>query len=257
MTANAMAGDREKCIECGMNDHIPKPINVTQLFLTMARWIKPSNPQNSILPAPDGSEILPDIPELEVNNTLIRLGGNIKLLRKLISRFSETQADSVLRIKEALALDNTETARREAHTLKGLAGTIGARVIEDHAQILENILKENSTEGRDETIHNLEIDLINLLSRIKSVYGSSPEILPLSKNSSISVDKDKLSAKLRQFNGQLTDLDSDASTTLVGLYDELSGFEEMKKIQKFVDEFEYEEAQKELLILANTLGVLL
>lgn len=257
MTANAMAGDKEKCIAWGMNDHIPKPINVTQLFLTMARWIKPANPHASILPSRNEPEILPDIPELEINNTLIRLGGNIKLLRKLISRFSETQIDAVLRIKEALALHNIEVARREAHTLKGLAGTIGAKLIEDHAQTVENMLKENVTEGRDEAIHTLEIDLINLLSRIKSVYGTSVETLPASKNTSISVDKDKLAAKLKHFNEQLTDLDSDASTTLIELYDELSGFDEMKNIQKFVDEFEYEEAQKELLVLANTLGIMI
>jgi signal transduction histidine kinase/CheY-like chemotaxis protein/HAMP domain-containing protein len=256
MTANAMAGDKEKCIKWGMNDHIPKPINVTQLFLTMARWIKPANPKSSMQQPRDESEILSDIPELEINNTLIRLGGNVKLLRKLISRFSETQADAVLRIKEALALDNIDVARREAHTLKGLAGTIGAKVIEDHAQTLENMLKENLTEGRDKSILTLEIDLINLLSRIKSVYGTSAE-RPPSKSTSLAVDKDKLAAKLKHFNEQLTDLDSDASTTLIELYDELSGFDEMKNIQKFVDEFEYEEAQKELLILANTLGVLL
>ena len=257
MTANAMAGDKEKCIAAGMNDHIPKPIDVTQLFLTLARWVKPENSLPVSVPSPDNTPTLNDIPELEINNTLIRLGGNIKLLRKLISRFNETQADVVLRIKEALAFDNIETARREAHTLKGLAGTIGARLIEEHAHILENILKNNILEGRDESIHTLEIDLINLLSSIKSVYGSSVETLPLSIHTSLSVDKDKLATKLRQFNDQLTDLDSDASTTLVGLYDELSGFDEMKKIQKFVDEFEYEEAQKEVIVLANTLGIIL
>ncbi|HEX5671056.1 MAG TPA: response regulator, partial [Sulfuricurvum sp.] len=257
MTANAMAGDKEKCIEAGMNDHIPKPIDVTQLFLTMARWIKPANPLSSILKSLDVTQTLPDIPELEINNTFIRLGGNIKLLRKLISRFSETQTDVVLRIKQALALDNTEAAKREVHTLKGLAGTIGAKLIENHAKILENILKNNLTVGRDEAIHNLEIDLTNLLLTIQTVYGSSVEILPVSKNTSISIDKETLVIKLRQFNVQLANLDSDASTTLIGLYDELSGFDELINIQKSVDEFEYEDAQKELLILANTLGIIL
>jgi signal transduction histidine kinase/CheY-like chemotaxis protein/HAMP domain-containing protein len=257
MTANAMAGDKEKCIEWGMNDHIPKPIDVTQLFLTMAQWIKPANPHIAILPSPNDTESLPDIPELEVNNTLIRMGGNIKLLRKLIGRFSETQADAVVRIKEALAFDNTEVARREVHTLKSLAGTIGAILIADHAQILEDMFKNNTVEGRDEVIHNLEIDLINLLSRINTVYGSQGETLHNSKNVPISIDKDKLATKLRQFSEQLKNLDSDAATTLIGLYDELSGFEEMKKIQKFVDEFEYEDAQKELLLLADVLGIMI
>ncbi|HPB76452.1 MAG TPA: response regulator, partial [Chromatiaceae bacterium] len=45
MTANAMAGDREKVLAAGMNDHIPKPINVEQMLKTMARWIKPAAPR--------------------------------------------------------------------------------------------------------------------------------------------------------------------------------------------------------------------
>jgi len=41
LTANAMAGDRAKALDCGMNDHIPKPINVSLLLQTMAKWIHP------------------------------------------------------------------------------------------------------------------------------------------------------------------------------------------------------------------------
>ncbi len=257
MTANAMAGDKEKCIEWGMNDHIPKPIDVTQLFLTTARWIKPANPPVTMVQSLDNTQTLLDIPELEINNALVRVGGNTKLLNKLIHRFSETQANAVIRIKKALAYDDTQGARREVHTLKGLAGTIGARGIEDHAQILENILKNNLIEGRDEAIYTLEVDLVNLLSKIQSADCTPVDIIPPpSKNISfVSVDKDKLEAKLRQFNAQLTDLDSDAATTITELVDELNGFEEIKKIQKSVDTFEFEDAQKQLQELVHVLGI--
>jgi two-component system sensor histidine kinase/response regulator len=40
MTANAMAGDRERCIAAGMNDHIPKPIDPAELRHTLARWLR-------------------------------------------------------------------------------------------------------------------------------------------------------------------------------------------------------------------------
>jgi CheY-like chemotaxis protein len=70
MTANAMAGDREKCVAAGMNDHIAKPIDVAQLFAALARWIKPRNPvvaDKAPTPAPavlDAQALTPALREL-------------------------------------------------------------------------------------------------------------------------------------------------------------------------------------------------
>ena len=258
MTANAMAGDKEKCLECGMNDHIPKPIDVAQLFLTMAQWIKPAHPEVKPLSLISDTETLPDIPELEINNTLIRMGGNIKLIRKLIRRFSETQFDVVIRIKTALASNDTETAKREIHTLKGLASTIGATLMAEQAATVETILQKDTTEGLDEALLNLETVLISLLEKITSVFGNTqPQNSITQKPHSMVIDKDILTIKLRKFNTQLINLDSDASTMMEDLIDELGGFEEMQRIQKQVDEFEFEDAQKELVLLASSLGIML
>ena len=117
-------------------------------------------------------ETLYDIPELEVTTTLKRMKGDIKQLRKFICRFSETQVDAVVRIKEALAFDNIDSARFEVHTLKGFARTIGATLLEDHAKILENMCINNIVQGRDEAVYNLEIDLTNLLAKIYTAYGT-------------------------------------------------------------------------------------
>jgi CheY-like chemotaxis protein len=45
MTANAMVGDRDAALAAGMNDHIAKPINVNQMFATLARWVTPGSPR--------------------------------------------------------------------------------------------------------------------------------------------------------------------------------------------------------------------
>ncbi|MFA6188092.1 MAG: response regulator [Sulfuricurvum sp.] len=258
MTANAMAGDKEKCLEWGMNDHIPKPIDVTQLFSTMAKWIKPAHPQTKPIAPSSETSAIPEIPELEINNTLIRMGGNIKLLRKLIHRFSETQTDVTARIKAALASDDTKTAKREAHTLKGLAATIGATLIAQRAATLEDMLNKHITMGRNEVIMNIETDMISLFKIIKSVYSATEQenITPDTSNF-IPLDKDNLTLKLRQFNAQLAQLDSEAATTLQELTEELGEFEEIIHIQKLVDEFEFEDARKQLLILAQSLEIVL
>ena len=128
MTANAMAGDREKCIECGMNDHIAKPIDVGQLFSTLARWVKPSNPSANTAGANQTQQTL-DIPRvagLDTAEALARVGGDAGLLRKMLAWFRESQADSIADIRNAFEAGDRITAERLAHTLKGLSGNIGA-----------------------------------------------------------------------------------------------------------------------------------
>jgi CheY-like chemotaxis protein len=45
MTANAMVGDRDAALAAGMNDHIAKPININEMFATLARWVTPGSPR--------------------------------------------------------------------------------------------------------------------------------------------------------------------------------------------------------------------
>lgn len=132
MTANAMAGDKEKCIECGMNDHIAKPVDIGRLFISLGCWIRPkavaseSGAESNIAKAVKDDEV-PYIVGLETDKALKRVGGSAKLLRKLLNRFSETQADAMTRIKTAVENNDTEIATPvKRHTVKGLAGNIGA-----------------------------------------------------------------------------------------------------------------------------------
>jgi HPt (histidine-containing phosphotransfer) domain-containing protein len=86
---------------------------------------------------PDGTDGVPDIPGLDLKNALARVGGSVKLLRKLILRFGETQASVMARIDAAMETHDVETAVREAHTVKGLAGNIGATPMAERAALVE------------------------------------------------------------------------------------------------------------------------
>src|SRR5471032_2658576 len=77
MTANAMVGDKEKCLAAGMNDFIAKPIDVAQLFATLARWVKAAHPQEPLAIAEPAPETLPVIPGLQMEAALQRVGGNL------------------------------------------------------------------------------------------------------------------------------------------------------------------------------------
>jgi PAS domain S-box-containing protein len=245
MTANAMAGDKEKCLECGMNDHIPKPIDVAQLFLTMAQWIKPK--KKSL-----------EIKGLDINGALGRVAGNEKLLRKLLGRFVQTQADVTERIKISISTNDMETATREAHTIKGLAGNIGATLLFEYAAKLEKTLKEGKADSFDSAIEILQVELGGLIKEISSVIGDSIDIGAMPTASSINIID--LETLLRRLDSLLLGLDSGAVALMEELFRSLVVLslghigEDMKKL---VNEFEFAAAREELSKIAKALHIIL
>ena len=155
MTANAMAEDRVRVQEAGMNAHIAKPVVPAELFKALLRWVPhtaraaqgapASTPSADTLPAlPTAAEpSLPAaLPGLDVATALANVGGNRKLLRKLLADLVQDHAQDVQVLKSALAEGDMAQAQRAAHTLKGVAGTLGARGLQQAAEALDRTLRE-------------------------------------------------------------------------------------------------------------------
>ncbi len=147
MTANAMAGDREKVLEAGMWDHIAKPLNVQQMFATLAKWIKPSANAGSAdvaqgTPAQAAVAIkgLPPLPGIDVEAGLATTMGNEKLYGRLLVKFRDGQGNFAELFAQAVGGDDATAPARVAHTLKGTAGNIGARGVQAAANALEQAL---------------------------------------------------------------------------------------------------------------------
>jgi len=163
MTANAMTGDREKAISAGMNDHIAKPINVREMYTTMARWITPADPepepdlavdlarapgpaagasQGDAEPAP-----LPPLAGVDVQAGLATSNGNARLYRRLLNKFRDSEGDFVERFGVARESADPQAAARCAHTLKGVAANVGAVGLAQAAATLERACAESAAEG--------------------------------------------------------------------------------------------------------------
>ena len=137
MTANAMVGDREKAIAAGMNDHIGKPLRIDEMFATLARWICPGESKETVEPTGPAADRLDILPGIDIA-TWRRSGlGDESLYRRLLGMFLEQQQDFATRVSAALNADDMLTARRLAHTLKSVAGTLGAHGVEHAAAALE------------------------------------------------------------------------------------------------------------------------
>lgn len=141
MTADAMAGDRERALAAGMDDHVSKPINVRLLFQTLARWVTPKQPAPRPLPptpstAPQQRD-LPVVAGLDAGQGLERCQGNLQLYTRTLQRFCDHFRDFEASVQAALADPDPQAAIRLAHTLKGLAATIGADALAAAAADLE------------------------------------------------------------------------------------------------------------------------
>ena len=163
MTAHAMAGDREKSIEGGMNDHVVKPIDPDQLFSALVKWIEPGERdfvpevagevQKGESAAPSAKAALPEkIESIDLKDGLMRVGGNEKLYRSLLMKLRDDYAATDQEIKDLLQSEKTGEAERLAHTVKGVAGNVGAGELQEAAARLEHAIKEGETDTYEEKI---------------------------------------------------------------------------------------------------------
>ncbi len=173
MTANAMTGDKEKCIAAGMNDHIGKPINIKDLFSKLSKWIKPVAGADFKAPVTQPKaekEIqLPDLPGIDTELGISRVGGNKKLYRNLLIKFRDDYADTVNEIKTQLLDNDLKTAERTAHTLKGVAGNIGAVALQKSSGILEAAIRDRKTGEHEILLEDVEINLDKVQNSLKTL----------------------------------------------------------------------------------------
>lgn len=172
MTASAMASDRLLCLQAGMNDQVNKPIDVTELFATLHRWVRPGAFVS--MPTGKGSEEateirFPDqIPGIDVPKALKRLGSAV-LLRKLLLSFRQENLATTENLHAALAQGDDQLVQRLIHTVKGVGGNLGATELANSASLLEDAIKGGDADTQCASWSKFEKDLSLLLNSIQAM----------------------------------------------------------------------------------------
>ncbi|HWR40695.1 MAG TPA: response regulator [Patescibacteria group bacterium] len=185
MTASVMQGDREQCLEAGMNDYVTKPIEPEELWFALEKWLKPD-----LLSAAD---VIPDTPSQEMTviseiagidtvNGLRRSLGRKDLYLRVLHKFVSGQKDMPDRIRAALKEGDWKSAEIYMHTLKGILGNIGHRTLPEPAGVLEDCFRQQRQDGEMETmLAQFENDFSNLIRDLETALISltvSAEAVP-------------------------------------------------------------------------------
>ncbi|TXZ07195.1 response regulator [Vibrio mimicus] len=217
MTAHAMVEERERCLSLGMNDHVSKPIDPDLLYRTIAKWCE--GKAKSTATAESNAKVEPNIPEpstektsfeltdverLDVKNGLLRVAGNEKLYRRLLSQMMDKEYDIVKRIVVALEHNDRELAVRYAHTLKGTAANLGAVRASDIAARLEIALGK---EGEAIQLHSLLDELASHLEHFFALLAKALNRPIPNQMNPQTLDKETI-AILHQLHLYLLDMDA-------------------------------------------------
>ena len=196
MTANAMVTDYQNSMDAGMNEHITKPIDQSQLTETLLRWIAPrpagSVPAVSTASAPTAPALaahsshgaggdaadLPASAELDTQRGLLQLGGAVDLYRKLLQNFLEQHAQEADRIASAWAQGDSAVARRLAHTVKGTAATLGAQALSQHAAALEKAVVQHDGAAITTALAVMQASLQTLCADLQAYFAPRVAVSP-------------------------------------------------------------------------------
>ena len=175
MTAHAMQGDRERCLEAGMNDYISKPIDAKSLKQKVMQWGTRRNATatqpatSSPSPAePHAGEQTPDLP-MDFASALENLDGDRDLFDEVLSTFLSHAPQTIRELEQSIAETNLSTLQIAAHGLKGAASTICAESVRRLASELESLATPAALSDAEATLSALKHELTCLRDYVTSM----------------------------------------------------------------------------------------
>lgn len=242
MTANAMKGDKEKCLEAGMDDYIAKPIDSKELFAVLKkradknarRFDTPNDSQR----AEEEQIVDINIEGLDFRKALDKIGGKSRTLVSILKDFAEDQSGCIEGIKQSISNGEIEEAQRSAHSLKGALGNIEATGLFKGVSELDEHLKKGEAAKAAEKAEAIEEGFNDLIEDIRSIELVEKDAGEEGARGSAY----ELALELRGLLKE-SDVDSDKKTQELMKALDGSGYDELlSNIKEQVDSYDFDSA---------------
>jgi two-component system sensor histidine kinase/response regulator len=260
ITANVLPEDRKKILKCGMNDLIGKPFKPDELFNTMAKFIKPEKPGHPCIVDKNLSQEnelnenddFPELPGIDTSIGLFNSKNRTQLYCKLLKMFRDNQKDFETNFRLAQSGNDPKEAERMSHTLKGLAGTIGAMKLHEAAKALEMGCREN-VDDIENSLERVISELEPVISGLETIESHLSDNDPAKK---CDIDKARINELMNELYLYLSDYDTNANkvmNSLLPLMKQTDHAEEFDKIANAVEMLDFELAMELLEKFDNPL----
>ena len=265
MTASTMTGDQALCINAGMNDFVAKPFDMKMLFAILAKWIPEKVNGKSLsvakvaASAHDDVDLPKELPGIDVADGLRRVGGSKSLFKELLLQFHSENVALVATMREALQQRDLNGARMLAHTVKGVAGNLSAKILSVSAARLEAAIVQEKSDQWPVLLDELAVALAEIFCSAKKVATLS-NTTAISNNiegavsinyANVTVDLKKLKQSLE--NQELVALQyfDDIKSSLNGLHMQ----PQLLDVEQAMQKLDFPAASSALSNLADVLAI--
>ena len=256
MTANAMEGERDKIIESGMNDYISKPLNILHMYKTLAKWVVPTNPVPRVAenkpPVPKQPMGKPPFKYIDTQKGLYTVDGDHELYRRLLSRFREHIDEYLKKLSVSVGANDVPEIEYLSHTIKGLAGNIGATEVYTSAGAVEAATKKDPAQ-----IGSLIEPLYEALEKVRQdleLLDAEPLRM---HNDSAEIGLEEFVERMGELKTYLHNHDTEALEVLETLPANISFLESKGKsltpMATYIRSFKFKEAMAELEAIESLL----